>query len=252
MGRPMELGLKGKVALVTGASRGIGREIALTLARNGADIAINYLSSDETAKKIEEAIRELGRKAVRIQCSVSGYKAAEAMVKTVRDTLGPIDILVNNAGIIRDKFLINMEPDDWVDVINTNLLGVFNVTKHVAFSMMRRRSGRIVNMASLSGIVGSPGQTNYTASKGGIIGFTKSLSRELAPFGVNVNAVAPGYIETDMLTGIPKEMLNRYLEYIPLRRFGKAEEVSDVVLFLASNLSNYLTGQVIRVDGGLF
>lgn len=247
----MGIELENKVALVTGASRGIGRAIALSFARNGADIAINYCSHDKAAEETEEQIREVGRNVLKVKCSVDDYKAVEAMIEYVKENLGPIDILVNNAGILRDKFLINMEPKDWVDVININLIGVFNVTRNVAFSMMRRKRGKIINIASLSGIVGAPGQTNYTASKGGIISFTKSLSRELAPFGINVNAVAPGYIETDMIKGIPENILRNNLQQIPLGRFGSAVEVADVVVFLASEKSNYITGQVIRVDGGL-
>ncbi len=247
----MEFGLKERVALVTGASRGIGREIALTLARNGVHVAINYSSDDEAAREVESEIRGLGRNAFRIKSSVADYESARLMVKEVKESLGAIDILVNNAGILRDKLLINMQPDDWTDVINTNLIGVFNVTRNVAFSMMRRKKGKIVNLASLSAITGSPGQTNYTASKAGIIGFTKSLARELAPFGINVNAVAPGYIETDMLKSLSEERLQSYLGHIPLQRFGKAGDVAGAVLFLCSEMADYITGQVLQIDGGL-
>ncbi|MBI4715768.1 MAG: beta-ketoacyl-ACP reductase [Nitrospirae bacterium] len=248
----MERELEGKVALVTGGSRGIGRAIAVSLAENGAHVALNYFSNDEAAEEVEREIRGLDRKVMKVKCSVADYGGAESMVKSVKETLGPIDILVNNAGILRDKFLIKMEPRDWVDVIQTNLVGMINVTHLIAFSMMRRKKGKIVNMASLSGMVGVPGQTNYAASKGGVIAFTKSLSKELAPFGVNVNAVAPGYIETEMLSGIPEKTLEQYLGYVPLGRFGKPREVADTVLFLVSEKSRYLTGQVIGVDGGLF
>jgi 3-oxoacyl-[acyl-carrier protein] reductase len=241
-----------RVALVTGASRGIGRDIALLLARNGADVALNYRANDQAAAEIESEIVKLGRKAMRIKCSVADYQAAQEMATAVKDQLGPVDILVNNAGILRDKFFINMEPDDWADVIQTDLVGIFNVTKMIAFSMVRRGRGRIVNVSSLSAMVGAPGQTNYTAAKAGVIGFTKSLSRELAPFGVNVNAVAPGYIDTDMLRAMPEEVLSRYRELIPLGRLGTAEEVAQLVVFLVSDKSSYITGQVIRVDGGLY
>ncbi|MFH1314212.1 MAG: 3-oxoacyl-[acyl-carrier-protein] reductase [Candidatus Eisenbacteria bacterium] len=244
--------LAGRVALVTGASRGIGRDIALLLARNGADVAVNYNASEQAAAEIESEIVKLGRKAMRIKCSVGDYEAAQKMAAAVKNELGPVDILVNNAGILHDKFFINMEPEDWTDVIQTNLIGIFNVTKLIAFSMVRRGKGRIVNLASLSAMVGVPGQTNYTAAKAGVIGFTKSLSRELAPFGITVNAVAPGYIDTDMLKGMPEQVLSRYRELIPLGRLGSAEEVAQLVVFLASDKSSYITGQVIRVDGGLY
>jgi 3-oxoacyl-[acyl-carrier protein] reductase len=244
--------LAGKVALVTGASRGIGRDIALLLAGNGADVAVNYHTSDEAAAETEGEIVKLGRKAMRIKCPVGDYDAAQGMATAVRDELGPVDILVNNAGILRDKFFINMGPEDWNDVIQTDLIGIFNVTKLIAFSMVRRGKGKIINVASLSALIGAPGQTNYTAAKGGVIGFTKSLSRELAPFGITVNAVAPGYIDTDMLKGMPEEVLSRYRELIPLGRLGTADEVAQLVLFLASDKSSYITGQVIRVDGGLY
>ncbi len=247
----MNSGLNGKTALVTGASRGIGREIALSLARNDVHVAFNYHTNDKAADEVENEIKKYGGKVLKIKCPVEDYEATESLVKLVKEELGPIDILVNNAAILRDKFLFNMEAKDWIDVINTNLVGVFNVTKNVAFSMMRKRKGKIINMASLNAITGAPGQTNYAASKGGIISFTKSLAKELAPFGINVNAVAPGVIETDMLSAIPEDKLNLYLSYIPFGRFGKAKEVADTVLFLASDMSNYITGQTIQVDGGM-
>ncbi|MBI5232899.1 MAG: 3-oxoacyl-[acyl-carrier-protein] reductase [Deltaproteobacteria bacterium] len=247
----MSFGLEGKVALVTGASRGIGKDIALMFAAEGADVAFSFHSNESAADEVEAEIKRKGRRAMKIRCAVEDLGSAEAMVKEVKHGFGPIDILVNNAGILRDKFLINMEPADWLDVINTNLASVFNVTRPVAFSMMRRKKGRIINMASLNAIIGSPGQSNYTAAKAGVIGFTKSLARELAPFGINVNAVAPGYIETDMLKTIPEETLKGYLGYIPSKRFGRPSDVAGAVIFLASSLSDYITGQVIKVDGGI-
>ncbi|MBE9531515.1 MAG: 3-oxoacyl-[acyl-carrier-protein] reductase [Proteobacteria bacterium] len=243
--------LTGKTALVTGASRGIGRECAIRLAQCGASVAINYLSNDEAAKEVEAEVLALGVKALRAPCSIADFDATVEMTAKVKKELGPIDILVNNAGILSDKVFVNMDPADWTEVINTNLVGVFNVSRNVAFSMMRKRRGRIINMASLNAIIGSPGQTNYTASKAGVIGFTKSLARELAPFNINVNAIAPGYIETEMLKNIPEETLKHNMSYIPLARLGRAQEVADVMLFLASELSSYLTGQVINVDGGI-
>ena len=241
--------LSGKVALVTGASRGIGKEIALLLARNGADVAINFRSREREAEEVKEAAIKSWRRAIAVKASVSDVHEVESMVKTVNEELGKIDILVNNAGIVHDKLLVNMSDSDLLEVIQTNLIGAINCARSVIFSMMRRKSGRIVNIASLSGITGFAGQTNYSAAKGGLIAFTKSLAKEVALLGIRVNAVAPGFIETDMLENLQKK--DEIMKYIPLGRFGKPEEVAEVVLFLVSDRSDYLTGQVIKIDGGL-
>lgn len=241
--------ISGKVALVTGASRGIGKEIALLLARNGADVAINFRSREREAEEVKEAAIKSGRRAITVKASVSDVHEVESMVKTVNEELGKIDILVNNAGIVRDKLLVNMSDSDLLEVIQTNLIGAINCARSVIFSMMRRKSGRIVNIASLSGITGFAGQTNYSAAKGGLIAFTKSLAKEVALLGIRVNAVAPGFIETDMLENLQKK--DEIMKYIPLGRFGRPEEVAEAVLYLVSDRSDYLTGQVIKVDGGL-
>ena len=241
--------LNNKVALITGASRGIGKEIALLLAKSGASIAVNYKNSEKDAEEVVNSIRNSGGKAIKVRAAVERLHEAEEMIQTVKSELGGLDILVNNAGIIRDKLLYSMQEGDWLEVINTNLIGTINCSKAAVLGMMRRKSGRIVNVASLSALSGSAGQTNYTAAKGGVISFTKSLAREVAALGINVNAVAPGYIETDMVKNLRKDEL---VKLIPAGRFGRPEEVAKVVLFLVSDASSYLTGQTIKVDGGLF
>lgn len=241
--------LNNKVALITGASRGIGKEIALLLAKNGASIAVNYKNSEKDAEEVVNSIRNSGGKAIKVRAAVERLNEAEEMVQTVKSELGGLDILVNNAGIIRDKLLYSMQEGDWLEVINTNLIGTINCSKAVVLGMMRKKYGKIVNIASLSALSGSAGQTNYTAAKGGVISFTKSLAREVAALGINVNAVAPGYIETDMVKNLRKDDL---VKLIPAGRFGRPEEVAKVVLFLVSDASSYLTGQTIKVDGGLF
>ena len=243
------LELKDKIALVTGASRGIGKEIAILLANNGAHVAVNFKNNAQKAEEVVKAIAEKGGKAIKVRASVEKLEEVEEMIKTVKTELGGLDILINNAGIIRDGLLYSMQEEDWVEVINTNLIGTINCSKVAVFGMMRRRYGKIVNIASLSALTGSPGQTNYTAAKGGVISFTKSLAREVASLGINVNVVAPGYIETDMIKNLRKDEL---VKLIPAGRFGKPEEVAQVVLFLVSDDSSYLTGQTITVDGGLY
>lgn len=242
--------LAGKVAIVTGASRGIGRAIALRLASEGADVAVTSRSLDraqETAVQIEA----LGRKALPLEVDVVYWQGVSQMVKKVQEHFDSIDILVNNAGVNQDNLLIRMGEEEWDAVVDTNLKGTFNCIKAVARVMMRQRSGRIVNIASVVGITGNPGQANYSASKGGIIGLTKTAAKELASRGITVNAVAPGYIETEMTRGLPEQTKEAYLKLIPLGRSGSPEDVAKVVAFLVSDDADYITGQVINVDGGM-
>lgn len=243
--------LDGKVALVTGASRGIGRAIALRLAEEGAKVAINYAGNVKAAEEVKAAIEEKGGKALLVQADVSDSEAAEGMVASVVEAFGTIDILVNNAGITRDAIFARMKEEDFNAVINTNLKGVFHCTKAVTKLMMKQRSGRIVNMASVVGVTGNAGQANYSAAKAGVIGFTKSVARELAGRGITVNSVAPGFIETDMTAVLSDKVKEAMTEEIPLKRAGKPEDVANAVLFLASDNAAYITGQVLHVDGGM-
>jgi 3-oxoacyl-[acyl-carrier protein] reductase len=243
--------LQGKVALVTGASRGIGRAIALELARQGAKIAVNYAGSEAKANEVVEEIKNMGGEAFAIQADVSDAQAVDRMIKTVLERFGRIDILVNNAGITRDNLLMRMKEEEWDDVININLKGVFNCTKAVTRPMMKQRYGRIVNIASIVGVMGNPGQANYVASKAGVIGLTKTAARELASRNITVNAVAPGFITTDMTERLNEEIKAEMLKQIPLARFGEPEDVAKVVAFLASDAASYMTGQTLHVDGGM-
>lgn len=243
--------LDGKTALVTGASRGIGRAIALRLAAEGANIAINYAGNTAKAEETKAAIEAAGGKAVLFQADVSDSAQVEQMVASVLETFGSLDILVNNAGITRDGLLMRMKEEDFDAVLDTNLKGIFHVTKAVTKIMMKQRSGRIVNMASVVGIIGNAGQTNYAAAKAGVIGFTKSAARELAARGITVNAVAPGFIATDMTAAMPEKAKEATLVAIPLRRMGTPEDVANAVLFLVSDQAAYITGQVVKVDGGM-
>lgn len=243
--------LKGKTAIVTGASRGIGRAIAIALAKAGANVAVNYSGSREKALQVAAEIEELGSKALVIQANVSDGDAVRAMVKEVTGEFGSLDILVNNAGITRDTLIMRMKEQDWDDVINTNLKGVFHCTKAVTRQMMKQRSGRIINIASITGVIGNPGQANYAASKAGILGLTKSSARELAARNITVNAVAPGFISTDMTGELGDDVKEQMLKQIPLSRFGKPEDVASIVRFLASDDSAYITGQTFCVDGGM-
>ncbi len=243
--------LDGKVALVTGASRGIGRAIALKLAGEGAKVAINYAGNVKAAEEVKAAIEEKGGEALLLQADVSDSGSVESMVASVVERFGTVDILVNNAGITRDGIFARMKEEDFDAVIDTNLKGVFHCTKAVTKLMMKQRSGRIVNMASVVGLVGNAGQANYSAAKAGVIGFTKSVAKELAGRGITVNSVAPGFIETDMTAVLSDKVKESMAEGIPLKRAGKPEDVANAVLFLVSESASYITGQVIHVDGGM-
>lgn len=243
--------LVGKVALVTGGSRGIGRAIALKLAENGADVAINYAGNTAAAEEVKTAIEQMGRKALLVQGSVADTDGVQTIVNTVVKELGRLDILINNAGITRDGLLMRMKEADWDDVMHTNLKGVYNCSKAVLRTMMKQRSGRIVNMASVVGEMGNAGQTNYAAAKAGVIGFTKSLAKEVASRGITVNAIAPGFIATDMTSVLTDNQKAEMARTIPLGRAGQPEDVANAVLFLVSEGAAYITGQVLNVDGGM-
>lgn len=243
--------LVGKVALVTGGSRGIGRAIALKLAENGADVAINYAGNTAAAEEVKTAIEQMGRKALLVQGSVADTDGVQTIVNTVVKELGRLDILINNAGITRDGLLMRMKEADWDDVMHTNLKGVYNCSKAVLRTMMKQRSGRIVNMASVVGEMGNAGQTNYAAAKAGVIGFTKSLAKEVASRGITVNAIAPGFIATDMTRVLSDDQKAEMARTIPLGRAGQPEDVANAVLFLVSEGAAYITGQVLNVDGGM-
>lgn len=243
--------ISGKVALVTGGSRGIGKAIALQLASAGANVAINYSSREEEALEVKKEIEAMGRKAFVIKANVASMEETENMISEVAKELGSLDILVNNAGITKDNLLIKMKEEDFDKVIDINLKGTFNCIKCASKLMIKKRQGRIINMASVVGIVGNPGQANYCASKAGVIGMTKSLAKELAGRNININAVAPGFIDTDMTKVLKDEAKDAMVKNIPLGRGGTPEDIAKAVLFLSSSLSDYITGQVINVDGGM-
>ena len=243
--------LDGKRALVTGASRGIGRAIALRLAAEGASVAVNYHSGADEAASVVSEITASGGSAIAFQASVASAEEANRLVDATVEALGGIDILVNNAGITRDNLLMRLSEDDWDAVLDTNLKGAFLCTKAAIRPMLRQRSGRIVNMSSIVAITGNPGQANYTAAKAGLIGFTKTIAREVASRGITVNALAPGFIETQMVEAIPEDLRKQILERIPLGQFGTPDDVARSVVFLASDDGAYITGQVIGIDGGL-
>lgn len=242
---------KDKVAIVTGGTRGIGRAIALELAKNGCNIAFNYSKSADTAHALVKEIESMGVKALSFQVDASSFEGAKTMVKEVKDKSGKIDFLVNNAGITRDKLLALMAESDWDDVINTNLKSVYNFSKAVITQMIKQKYGSILNITSVSGIMGTAGQVNYSSSKAGMIGFTKALAKEVGKANITVNAIACGFIETDMTSVLPQEYKDKMVEMIPVRRFGKPEEVAKTALFLLSDNARYITGHVISVDGGL-
>ena len=243
--------LEGKVALVTGSSRGIGRAIALAMAKEGCQVAVNYLGSEEKAKSLCEEIGQLGGKAIPFRADVSRWDEAKTMVDGVLSSFGKVDILVNNAGITKDNLLLRMSQEDWEEVIRINLSGVYNCTKLLLKPMIKQRQGRIINITSVSGITGNPGQSNYAAAKAGLIGFTKSIAKEVASRNILVNGIAPGFIATDMTEALVQAEQEKLLSAIPLGRMGSPEDIANVAVFLASDKAGYITGQIITVDGGL-
>jgi 3-oxoacyl-[acyl-carrier protein] reductase len=243
--------LKGRTAVVTGASRGIGKAIVLELAKRGADVIVNFVSSEKAAQEVVEQIKSFGRKALAVKADVSDSKQASNLINQAIEEFGKIDILVNNAGITRDTLIMMMSEEDWDDVQRINLKGTFNCSKAAVKHMIRKRQGRIINITSVSGQIGNAGQTNYSASKAGQIGFTKALAREVAPRNITVNAVAAGYVETDIWDGVPEEVREGMMELIPLKRKGEPEEIAYAVAFLASDEAGYITGQCLGIDGGM-
>lgn len=243
--------LKGKNALVTGGSRGIGKAIALELARQGANVAVNYAGNEVKAQAVVEEIESMHVKSFKVQADVAEESDVKGMVKEVISQFGSLDILVNNAGVTRDNLLMRMKTEEFDQVINTNLKGVFLCTKAVTRQMMKQRSGKIINVSSIVGVSGNPGQANYVAAKAGVIGLTKSTAKELASRNIHVNAVAPGFISTDMTDELTEEQRESMLALIPLAKLGSAEDVANVVRFLASEDANYITGQTIHIDGGM-
>ena len=243
--------LTGKIALVTGAARGIGKEIALTLARSGATVVVNYNGSKERAEAVVSEIKANGGEAEAMQCNVADFEASENMVKDVLAKYGKVDILVNNAGITKDNLIMRMSEADYDAVLDTNLKGSFNMIRHLSRAFLKQRNGKIINISSVSGVMGNAGQSNYSASKAGLIGLTKSVARELASRNVCVNAVAPGFIATEMTEVLSEDYMNKMKEMIPLGKLGNTKDIANMVLFLAGNQSDYITGQVIHVDGGM-
>ena len=240
-----------KIALVTGGSRGIGKEIAIALAKEGSNIAISYGNNYESAMEVIKEIKSFGVDAIAVKADVSVSEDVKNLVKTIEEGLGTIDILVNNAGITKDNLLIRMTEEDWDSVMDVNLKGVFLCTKAVSRTMMKKKYGKIINITSVVGITGNAGQGNYSASKAGVIGFTKSMAKELASRGIRVNAVAPGLIETDMTNVLKDEVKAEMLKMIPLNTMGNPEDIANLVVFLASEKSDYITGQIIKIDGGM-
>lgn len=243
--------LKNKIALITGAGRGIGRAIAIALAKKGAEVVINYNGSEERAKEVKQTIEENGGKASIYKCNVSDFVACEAMIKDIVKEYGHLDILVNNAGITKDGLIMKMKEEDFDSVLNVNLKGTFNTIRHSARQMLKQRSGKIINISSVSGILGNVGQANYAASKAGVIGLTKTMARELGSRGITVNAIAPGFVDTEMTEVLSEEIRENACKQIILGRFGKPEDIANTAVFLASDKADYITGQVISVDGGM-
>lgn len=244
--------LDGKVAVVTGASRGIGREIALYLAKEGAKVVVNYSGSEQKALQVVDEINSMGTNAIAVQANISNVDSVANLMDTAIKEFGSIDILVNNAGITRDNLIMRMKEDEWDDVINTNLKGVFLCTKAVTRQMMKQRSGRIINISSVVGVLGNAGQANYVAAKAGVIGLTKTTARELASRNILVNAIAPGFITTEMTDSLPEDLKNAMLSQIPLSKLGQPEDIAKAVVFLASDDASYMTGQTLHIDGGMY
>ena len=243
--------LKDKVAIVTGGTRGIGRAIALKLADHGANIVINYRNSDKEAEELKAILEEKGVKVLAVKCDISNFEDSKNIMDKCKEVFGKIDILVNNAGITKDTLIMRMKEEDFDNVIDVNLKGTFNCAKHASAIMLKQRFGKIINMTSVVGIAGNAGQVNYAASKSGVIGLTKSLAKELGSRGITVNAVAPGFINTDMTASLSEKVKEEASKNIPLKRLGDPEDVANLVGFLASDAANYITGQVINVDGGM-
>ena len=243
--------LQGKCAVITGASRGIGREIALRYAKEGANIVLNYRNSEKEALQLKEELDKLGSNTLIIKSNVSNFEEAEKLIKEAKEAFGRIDILVNNAGITKDNLIMRMKEEDFDSVIDVNLKGAFNCLKAVTPIMIRQKSGKIINMSSVVGVIGNAGQVNYSASKAGLIGMTKSLAREIGGKNINVNAIAPGFIDTDMTRVLSDDQKKNIISQVPLKRFGHVEDIANLALFLGSDQSNYITGQVIHVDGGM-
>ena len=244
--------LKGRVAVVTGGSRGIGKAVAVAMAKNGADVAVIYSGRDAAAAETVKEIQSLGVKSKEYKCDVSDFSKSGETVKQIISDFGSVDILVNNAGITRDKLILQMKEEDFDTVMNVNLKGAFNMIKHVFSPMMKKRSGSIINISSISGLMGNPGQANYSSAKAGMIGLTKTVAKEIASRKVRCNAIAPGFIATDMTEELPEKVKEAAVTSIPMGRMGEPEDIANLAVFLASDLAGYITGEVIKIDGGLY